>query len=76
MNLSNLLLKLPIVSALTMITESVPPINYHIIEPVPAYFSSKPKFLWHEPIISVSILVIDPKNLANVPFFIITTALK
>ena len=53
-----------------MITESVPLINYPTGELVPSYFSPKPKFLQFEPIISGSILVTDPKNLANVCFVV------
>ena len=59
-----------------MINESVPLINHPIKEPVPSYFFFKPKFLKFEPIISDSILAIDPKNLANVPFVITLTRLK
>ena len=49
-----------------MITESIPLINYPIREPVPSYFSPKPKFLQLEPIMSGSLLTIGPKSLATV----------
>ena len=45
-----------------MIIESVPLINYSIWRPVPSCFSPKPKLLQLEPIVSGSILVIDPKK--------------
>ena len=51
-----------------MITESVLFISYPFREPVPSYFSFKLEFLQLEPVISGSILIIDPKNLADVPF--------
>ena len=53
-----------------IITESFPLISYLIRDPLPSYFSPKPKFLPLEPVISGSILVIDPKNLTNVLFVI------
>ena len=49
-----------------MNTRSIPLINYTIWKSVSSYFSPKPKSLQLEPIIYVSILIIDPKNLANV----------
>ena len=52
------------------ITESMPLIIYPIRESVPSYFSLKSTFLQLELVISGCIFIIDPKNLANVPFVV------
>ena len=59
-----------------MATESVPFINHPIRELVPSYFFPKHKFSQPLLIISISIMVIDPKNLVYDLFIITLIPLK
>ena len=59
-----------------MITESAPLIIYPIRKQVPSYLSSGPRLFQLVLVIFYSILIIHPKNLANVPFVVTPIPLK